>query len=65
MSEEFKRTEALIGKAKMERLKRSKVIIFGVGGVGSYVCEALARAGIGTLELVDSDTCLLYTSRCV
>ncbi len=56
MSEEFKRTEALIGKAKMERLKRSKVIIFGVGGVGSYVCEALARAGIGTLELVDSDT---------
>ncbi|MFD3155296.1 ThiF family adenylyltransferase [Haloimpatiens sp. FM7330] len=51
----FTRTELLIGKQGVETLKNSKVIIFGVGGVGSFVCEALARAGVGNLILVDKD----------
>ena len=55
MSEEFSRTELLLGKERMEKLKKSKVIIFGIGGVGGYVAEALARCGVGCLELVDSD----------
>ena len=47
MSEQFSRTELLIGKDGIEKLKNSKVAIFGIGGVGSYVVEALARAGVG------------------
>ncbi len=54
--EQFKRTEALIGSDAIKRLSESKVIVFGVGGVGSYVCEALARAGVGAMEIVDKDT---------
>ena len=50
------RTELLIGEEGTERLKRAKVLIFGVGGVGGYVCEALARAGVGTIHIVDNDT---------
>ena len=53
--EQFKRTESLIGQAAVDKLLTSKVIVFGVGGVGSYVCEALARAGIGYMEIVDKD----------
>lgn len=53
--EQFSRTESLIGKDAVEKLLASKVIVFGVGGVGSYVCEALARAGVGTLDIVDKD----------
>lgn len=53
--EEFSRTESLIGKDAVEKLLASKVIVFGVGGVGSYVCEALTRAGVGTLDIVDKD----------
>lgn len=49
------RSELLLGKASTERLKNAKVIVFGVGGVGSYVVEALSRAGIGTLTVVDDD----------
>lgn len=49
------RTELIIGKDGLEKLKNSKVAIFGVGGVGSYTVEALARAGIGSLVLVDFD----------
>ena len=49
------RTEKLIGKEALEKLENSKVIIYGIGGVGSYVVEALARAGVGNLSLVDPD----------
>lgn len=52
----FLRTEMLIGADKLHRLRRADVIVFGVGGVGGYVCEALARAGVGNLTLVDRDT---------
>ena len=52
----FDRTEALVGSERLERLKGSRVAVFGVGGVGGYVCEALARSGIGELHLIDKDT---------
>ena len=55
MDYEFTRTEILLGNEAVKRLKAAKVIIFGVGGVGGYVAEALARAGIGSITLVDSD----------
>ena len=55
MENQFSRTELIIGKEKMEILKKSKVAIFGIGGVGSYVVEGLARAGIGKFVLVDDD----------
>lgn len=51
----FERAELLLGTDSLEKLQRSKVIVFGVGGVGSYVCEALARSGVGTICLVDND----------
>lgn len=53
--ERLKRTELLIGKEKLEKLQNSRVAIFGVGGVGGYVAEALARSGVGTLDLIDND----------
>ena len=52
----FSRTEMLLGKENVEKLKNKKVIVFGIGGVGGYVCEALARTGVGKIELVDNDT---------
>ena len=55
MSNQFSRTELLIGKDGVEKLKNAKVAVFGIGGVGSYTVEALARAGIGYLVLVDYD----------
>lgn len=55
MQNKFSRTELLIGKEKLEKLHNSKVAIFGIGGVGSYVVEALARAGVGNFILVDND----------
>ena len=55
MIHEFSRTELLIGQEAMERLRRSKVMVFGVGGVGSHCIEALARSGIGKLILIDND----------
>lgn len=55
MLEQFSRTELLIGKKGVETLQKAKVAIFGIGGVGSYVVEALARAGIGAFVLVDND----------
>ena len=54
--ERFSRTELLLGSEKMHRLYNSNVIIFGVGGVGGYVTEALARSGVGSFTLVDKDT---------
>ena len=56
MTEQHSRTAALIGEDNLHKLLRSRVIVFGLGGVGSYVVEALARAGIGALTLVDGDT---------
>lgn len=58
-SEQFSRTELLIGKDALEKLHDLRVIIFGVGGVGGFVCEALARAGVGTIDIVDNDTVAL------
>lgn len=58
------RTELLIGSEGLEKLKNSKVIVFGIGGVGSYTVESLARAGVGTLVLIDDDTiCLTNLNR--
>lgn len=54
--ERFVRTELLVGKENMERFANARVAVFGVGGVGGYVVEALARSGIGTLDLIDNDT---------
>jgi len=51
----FIRTEMLLGKEAMEKLASSKVAVFGLGGVGGYAVEALARSGVGTLELIDND----------
>lgn len=56
MKEQFLRTEMILGDAAMEKLQRSHVIVFGLGGVGSYAVEALARGGVGELTLVDQDT---------
>lgn len=55
MREEFCRTEILLGGEAMDRLALSRVAVFGVGGVGGYVCEALARSGVGALDLIDKD----------
>ena len=55
MSEEFSRTELLIGKEGMEKLHSSRVAIFGVGGVGGYTLEALVRSGVGTIDIIDND----------
>lgn len=56
MEERFSRTEMLIGEEAMKLLKNSKVIVFGVGGVGGYTVEALARSGVGEIHIVDNDT---------
>lgn len=55
MEEKFSRTEMLIGNDGLEKLKDSKVAVFGLGGVGSFVCEGLARSGVGNFVLVDFD----------
>jgi len=55
MQDQFSRTELLLGREAMERLARARVAVFGLGGVGGYVVEALARSGVGALDLVDSD----------
>lgn len=52
----FDRTVKLIGEEKFERIRNSHVAVFGIGGVGGAAVEALARAGVGTIELIDSDT---------
>lgn len=52
----FSRTELLFGTAAMERLAQARVAVFGIGGVGGYTVEALARSGVGALDLIDNDT---------
>ena len=56
MSQAFARTELLLGEEAMQRLKNAHVAVFGVGGVGGYAAEALARSGVGALDLIDNDT---------
>ena len=56
MVNEFSRTELLLGRQAIEKLHNSHVAIFGIGGVGGYVAEALARSGLGQLDLIDNDT---------
>lgn len=64
MLTQFSRTELLLGKEAMQRLERARVAVFGIGGVGGYVCEALARSGVGALDLVDDDkVCLTNLNR--
>ena len=64
MENQFSRTELLLGKEKMQKLAAARVCIFGIGGVGGYVAEALARSGVGHLELVDNDVvCLSNLNR--
>lgn len=55
MLNEFSRTELLFGQEGMEKLKRARVAVFGIGGVGGYTVEALARSGVGALDLIDDD----------
>ena len=56
MKEQFSRTGMLLGEAALEKLQNARVAVFGNGGVGGYVVEALARSGVGKLDLIDSDT---------
>ncbi len=64
MLEQFARTQLLLGKENMERLSNARVAVFGIGGVGSYVVEALVRSGIGALDLIDNDkVCLTNLNR--
>ena len=53
---QFSRTELLYGKAAMDKLKSSRVAVFGVGGVGGYTVEALVRSGVGSIDIIDNDT---------
>ena len=64
MSEQFSRTQLLYGAQSMEKLAASRVAVFGIGGVGGYVVEALARTGIGALDIIDNDqVCLSNINR--
>ncbi|MBQ2468548.1 MAG: ThiF family adenylyltransferase, partial [Clostridia bacterium] len=64
MQDQFSRTELLLGKEAMEKLKSSRVAVFGIGGVGGYVCEALIRSGVGKFDLIDDDrVCLTNLNR--
>ncbi|MBP1758323.1 MAG: tRNA threonylcarbamoyladenosine dehydratase [Firmicutes bacterium] len=64
MLNQFSRTELLLGKEGLERLRLARVAVFGIGGVGGYTVEALARSGVGTLDLIDDDrVCLTNLNR--
>lgn len=64
MLNQFSRTELLLGQEGMEKLYRARVAVFGIGGVGGYTVEALARSGVGTLDLIDDDkVCLTNLNR--
>ena len=56
MFEKFLRTEMLIGQENLQKLNNSHIAVFGIGGVGGYVTEALARAGVGKVDIIDNDT---------
>ena len=62
--EQFARTQLLLGAEAMEKLKNSRVAVFGVGGVGGYSVEALARSGVGAIDIIDDDrVCLSNINR--
>lgn len=64
MLTQFSRTELLLGKEAMNKLSSSRVAVFGIGGVGGYVCEALVRTGVGSFDLIDNDkVCLTNLNR--
>lgn len=64
MLTQFSRTELLLGKEAMDKLSKSRVAVFGIGGVGGYVCEALVRSGVGAFDLIDDDkVCLTNLNR--
>ena len=64
MLDQFARTELLLGKDAVEHLSHCRVAVFGIGGVGGYVCEALARSGVGSFDLIDNDkVCLSNINR--
>lgn len=64
MLNQFSRTQLIFGKENMEKLEKARVAVFGIGGVGGYTVEALARSGIGTLDLIDDDkVCLTNINR--
>lgn len=64
MLTQFSRTELLLGKEAMEKLSAARVAVFGIGGVGGYVCEALVRSGVGAFDLIDNDkVCLTNLNR--
>lgn len=64
MLTQFSRTELLLGKEAMKRLSGARVAVFGIGGVGGYVCEALVRSGVGAFDLIDDDkVCLTNLNR--
>ena len=64
MLNQFSRTQLLLGPDAMEKLKNARVAVFGIGGVGGYVCEALVRSGVGAFDLVDDDkVCLTNLNR--
>ena len=64
MLNQFSRTQLLIGEEALDTLRASRVAIFGIGGVGGYVCEALARSGVGSFDLIDDDKiCLTNLNR--
>lgn len=64
MPDQFSRTELIFGKESMQKLAASRVAIFGIGGVGGFTAEALARSGVGTLDLIDDDrVCLTNINR--
>ena len=64
MLNQFSRTQLLLGADNMDRLSNAKVAVFGIGGVGGYVVEALARSGVGSFVLVDDDkVCLTNINR--
>ena len=64
MQDQYSRTQLLLGKEAMETLHHSRVAVFGIGGVGGYTVEALARSGVGALDLIDDDkVCLTNLNR--
>ena len=64
MLNQFSRTQLLLGEEAMEKLKGARVAVFGIGGVGGYVCEGLVRSGVGAFDLVDDDkVCLTNLNR--
>ncbi|MEI3162915.1 MAG: ThiF family adenylyltransferase, partial [Lachnospirales bacterium] len=64
MLNQFSRTQLLLGKDAMEKLHNARVAVFGIGGVGGYVCEGLVRSGVGAFDLIDDDkVCLTNLNR--